>query len=234
MSTPGFTTQDRAQFVRQTKEIVIEFPDVNSNASDTAPSGDKYSQLTTRQYRAFMDTYRGTASESTAISFGFRVVGNMLRQIPVAYADYLAANTDETHNPKELETTLLGSFKTSIGSIARLDRDRSEIYETWLGLFDGSDPGGTATAYRFLRYQSQLYFEPKMRNLDQIDAEIGNLNRAEGYLTRPKSGCPALKFVLPKLWDVDITGCIADPNYFANDIKTRCQQIQTEADTQSV
>lgn len=209
---------ERAAFISETKGISIPFFGVQTEHSGDADLRSKYMSLTERQYRALMDSYGGEGAENTSIGFGFRVIGNLLSQIPVAYAEYLKAS-NEYDNRRELTQTLSNSFSSIVGAVARLDRDRAVPYETWLGMRNGIDPLGSPTTYRFLRWQGKLLFEPKLDNLDELDKEIAHLDRSGEHDVGPERGCPALKFILPELWGININGCTSDPDYFMHDVK---------------
>lgn len=224
MGSPTMSPARRGAFIRETKGIEIPFFGVAENSSET-PFAEKYHHLTTRQYRVFMDSYRGPGSESMDVSFGFRVVGNLLAQVPIAYAEHLRS-ANERPNLPELQGALHAAFKANVAHIAAMDRDRAARYETWLGLRDGQDPLGTSTAYRFVRWRERLSLEPKMANLDELDGEVASLNRDRGSLKEVGRGCPALTFILPKLWGIEVDGCITDADYFRTDIATVSAEVQ--------
>ena len=218
MTRPVMPRNERATFIRETRAISIPFFGVDQELSNSSDLRGKYTSLTERQYRAFMDSYRGNGATDTKIGFGFRVVGNLLSQIPVAYAEHLD-RTGEYDNRRELTQTLLDGFSPIVGAIASLDRNRATAYETWLGLRDGQDPLGSPTAYRFLRWRDKLLFEAKLDNLDKLDEEVAAMDRSGEHKVGPERGCPALKFILPELWGININGCASDPDYFMHDVK---------------
>lgn len=216
MSKPPMPRAERAAFIRDTKDLAIPFFSVVQEEA-TRDGRQKYTSLSRRQYHAFMDEYRGVGSEDSKISFGFRVVGNLMSQVPIAYSEHLKTS-GEYANLAEVKNTLISGYNGLVGSVAKLDRDRASRYETWLGMRNGSDPLGSPTPYRFLRWQGALLFEPKIDNLDEIDEEIAEHNRNEEQAAGPERGCPALKFILPELWGINVNGCVMDRSYFAADI----------------
>lgn len=221
------TRQERDDFVEGTRNIEIPFFGVEGD-SESGSDDTKYPRLTERQYRAFMDAYRGEGGDSTQIGFGFRVVGNLLKHASVAYTEFLSESGEEP-NIDELREVLLSSFDDIVVPVASLDIDRAVPYETWLGLRDGRDGLYTPSSYSFNRRQDGLVILPKADNLDYIDKEIAELDRSPDHKIGPNRGCPALAFVLPVLWETDVKGCVSDQDYFAADIESALEAAKVEA-----
>lgn len=220
MTTMKMSPKDRAEFITTSKGIEIPFFGVDPTELPGFNSS-KYTSLTSRQYRAFMDAYRGPGGDSTQIRFGFKVVGNILKHASVAYVEHLK-DSGESPDLEELEATMLEDFDVAAGFIAELDRDRAVPYETWLGLRDGKDDLFTPTSYQFERRSDGLRIAPKAENLRLAQDEADRLP----IVAR---SCPALKFVLPKLWGIDVEGCVSDPDYFAADVESALERAKVEA-----
>lgn len=217
----------KAQFMHETKGLVIPFFGVDTEEGlDERHS--KYTSLTDRQYRAFMNLYRGEGSESQPITLGFTVLGNLLRNASVAYTEFLN-HSGENPNLAELRDSLIGDFSSLVSPIAELDGDRATRYETGLGLYRGDDPLGSTTSHEFRRREDGLHLTPKLDHLDIIDREIAIYDRTHGINDDPTKGCPALAFVLPVLWETDVKGCVSDPDYFAADIESALESVKVEA-----
>lgn len=221
------TRQERDAFIAESKDLEIPFFGVEPG-QETAPSHNRYTNLTQRQYRAFMDAYRGAGSDSIQIGLGFKILGHILKHASVAYGEFISDSGEEVNLP-ELGDSLVGDFDSIVAPIARLDRDRAVIYENWLGLITGQDNLFSASSYKFTRYENGLHLTPKIDNLEHIDREIYALNRSAKHNVGPNRGCPALKFVLPHLWGIDVSGCIRDADYFATDIEAALGRTKVEA-----
>lgn len=213
---------ERAQFIRDTK--AFEMPFIHGDIDPADPT--KYEQQFDAQYRAFMDAYSGPGSDSMAIHHGFFVVGAILKQIPPAYAHYLK-NSGAPKNSLELTQGLLTSYDALIPPVAAVDNRRNKTIETWIGI-NGGDALGMNSAYAVTRADdSTLQIALEQRHETYMRMELaerilgGDLEPQD-----PAQRCPALKYILPKLWESTVIGCGLSYDYFGFDI---AQHLSEEA-----
>lgn len=201
----------RADFIRETKDMPFPFSHPYPEPSDR----NKYYNLAERQYWAFLND--SDSPDSSGIRHGFHVIGRLLSQVPPAYAEHLRSNQEDRDLP-ELSKTLVDSFDEAVGQLADMDNRRNKTYETWLAL-SGANPLGDGPAYEFERRDGELTFKPKDSNIAEARLDIAHRTISgdlEPKDTREK--CPALAFILPKIWGVMAVGCAVNRAYFDFDI----------------
>jgi hypothetical protein len=198
-------------FLHDTKHMSFVFPVIDLDV--VGPT--KYTDLCATLYRNLMDDYRGNASESGAISHGFKMVGKITAHAPVAYTEY-AGREGVDPSAEELSVILLRSFETAIKPLAATDNRRNAILEAHLGLIGGNN----AAAYEVATINGRPYYRPRPLELSFAEEEIDS-RTVGGSLEEqsPTRRCLALPYVLPTLWSTIVNGCAAHSKYFDADIQ---------------
>lgn len=222
-STPGVPSvrRERASFVRATKGF-----DLGLVATEVDPNDPrKYKALLDTQYEDFMTKHKGPGAESPAIHHGFMVVAVVASQIPQAYVDFLSAHS-ERPNFQELHATTEQGFEQILKPLADTDNRRNKVLETWIGIHEDAP-----NSYRFDRRTDELTV--KLDTIRQIYAASEIFERETSGDLEPKDPtrkCPALEYILPKLWSAVVTGCIEIPEYFKHDVARALEAAEPQLD----
>lgn len=211
------TTKERAAFTKASKRIAIEPQVLNPNPNDHL----KYESLMDAQYRAFMQAYSQNATESSGIHHGFYVVGRILQQAPMAYANFLTHNQRTQYDADELATILETSYETAVVPLANTSNRSNKTLETWYGI-TGDNPIGNDPVYQITAREDKITFEPHPENRAQAQLDLAR-RTLSGDLEEVTSTdkCPALAFVLPKLWGTMAVFCATRTEYFEADVEAQ-------------
>jgi len=214
----SLSAHERGCFIKDSKKVPIEPVDFVVDAT----SKEKYRDLMVSQYLAFMAVYSGDQdTHSEGILHGFITISQIYSQIPEAYSSFLQAE-EGTPNYTELQAALVDSFEKVILPLANTDNRRNKTLETWLI----GNPIGNGPSYEFRRYGS-LVLVPKLDNHLGAAREIMEReDRGDLAEENPRKKCPALAFVLPKLWTVMVRNCIERPDLFQHDINAILTESQ--------
>lgn len=212
----SLSTRERGGFIKASKDLPIDPVDFVVDATDR----EKYVDLLTSQYLSFMTLFSGdTTTHSEGIYHGFITIGQILQQVPEAYARFLI---DEGGSPnfQELREALIGSFSKVIEPLASTDNRRNKTLETWLI----GNPIGIGPSYEFKRHE-KLKLAPKLDNLFGAAREIMEReDRGDLPQEDSRERCPALSYVLPKIWQVMASSCIERTDLFKHDVTALLHQ----------